>query len=93
MNWQDLERRFGEFEVPEDEPVFPLKVVCHLVDMNYWTLHEILRQGMIQEAKRKANKKFLSTREVKKLKIIKYLMDEKGVNIQGVKVILEMRDD
>jgi len=92
MDWQELERKFGDFEVPDDEPVFPLKVVCHLVHIEYWTLHEIVKIGIIKCA-RGRRKRFFTPREVKRIKIVKYLMDEKGVNLNGVKLILDMRDE
>lgn len=93
MRWDDLEHQFGEFQIPADEPVFPLMVVCRLIDMNYWTLHEVMRLGLIEEKAKKQKKKLFTQKEIKRLKIIKYLMDEKGVNLAGIKVIFEMEDD
>ena len=94
MDWESFLSEFDDVEIPDDEPVFPLQIVCHLLDMQYWTLHEIMKQGLIAAVKKKKQrKKFFSRKELKKLKIIKYLMDERGVNIQGVKLIFELKEE
>ena len=89
MRWQDIEEQF-DFELPVDEPVFPMNVVCDLLHMQYYLLHEIMKEGIIRE--RKQQKKLFSKRDVRKLKYIQYLIEEKGVNVKGVKIILEMQE-
>lgn len=80
----------SEIEIPQDEPVFPLNVVCELLHLHYWTLHEILKEGIVEPKKKGKSKKLFSYQDVKRLKYIKYLIEDKGVNIKGVKIILEM---
>ncbi len=92
MDWDDLDEQF-EIEIPLDEPVFPVSVVCDLLHMQYYMLHEIMKEGILAERKKKKHKKLFSKREVKKLKYIQYLIDERGVNVKGVKIILEMEDE
>lgn len=90
MRWEDLAKQF-DIEIPEDEPVFPLNIACELLRLHYWTLHEILKEGIIKPVgKSKKKKKLLSYKDMKTLKYVKYLIEDKGVNIKGVKVILEM---
>jgi MerR family transcriptional regulator/heat shock protein HspR len=79
-----------EIEIPQDEPVFPLNVVCELLHLHYWTLHEILQEGIVAPKKKGKAKKLFSYQDIKRLKYVKYLIEDKGVNIKGVKVILEM---
>jgi MerR family transcriptional regulator/heat shock protein HspR len=99
MNWQEINEQFG-LNIEEDEPVFPVNVVCQLAQLNYWTLHEIIKEGIIDQpikstkslkAKGPAKKKLFSCQDVKVLKYVHYLMEEKGVNVQGVKIILQMK--
>jgi MerR family transcriptional regulator/heat shock protein HspR len=82
-----------DIEIPPDEPVFPLNIVCKLLDMHYWTLQEILKEGLIRPKKKSKRKKLFSYKDIKRLKYIKYLMEERGVNIKGIKVIFEMREE
>jgi MerR family transcriptional regulator, heat shock protein HspR len=88
------EDRFERFEVsiPEDEPVYPLNIVCHILHLQYWTMHELMKEGVLENDKKKVRrkKKLFSRKDIRKLNYIKYLIEDKGVNIKGVKVILEM---
>lgn len=92
MRWEEIEKQF-EVDIPVDEPLFPLNIVCDLLQIQYHTLHEILREGIIKENRKKSTKKLLSVKDVKRLKYVKYLMEERGVNIQGIKVIFEIEKE
>lgn len=89
MPKEDLSEQF-DIEIPPDKPVFPINVVCELLHMQYYMLHEIMKEGIIGEGKRKKHKKLFSRQDIKLLKYVKYLIEDKGVNVRGVKVILEM---
>jgi MerR family transcriptional regulator/heat shock protein HspR len=82
-----------EIEIPSTEPVFPLNVVCDLLHLHYWTVHEILKEGILEPKRKRKTKKLFSYQDVKQLKYIKYLIEDKGVNIKGVKIILEMEHE
>jgi MerR family transcriptional regulator/heat shock protein HspR len=84
---------FDDFgvEIEPDEPVYPINVVCKLLDMHYWTVHEIIEEGILKPKKVGKRKKLLSQNDIKYLKYIKYLLEDRGVNIKGIKVIFEMR--
>ena len=84
-----------DVEIDPDDPVYPLNVVCRLLEMNYWTIHDILEQGIIAYKKKRESKKnkLLSYHDVKRLKYIKYLIEDKGVNIKGIKVIFKINGE
>lgn len=82
-----------EVSIPSDEPVFPVNVVCELVHLHYWTLHDILREGILEQKAKSRRKKLFSYSDIKLLKYVKYLMEDKGVNVKGVKIILEMEHE
>jgi DNA-binding transcriptional MerR regulator len=92
MKWEDIEEQF-EIKIPIDEPVFPVNVVCDLLHMQYYMLHEIMKEGLIRAPKKKKQKKLFSRRDVKRLKYIQYLIEERGVNVKGVRVILEIQEE
>lgn len=92
MDWKDIEEDF-DFEIPPNEPVFPMNVVCDLLQMQYYVLHEIMKEGILRERKNEKQRKLFSKREVKRLKYIQYLIEEKGVNVKGVKIILEIQEE
>ena len=95
LNEMKKERKQLQFEVtiPSNEPVFPVNVVCELLNLHYWTLHDILREGILEQKAKSRRKKLFSYSDVKRLKYIKYLMEDKGVNVKGVKIILEMQHE
>ncbi len=82
-----------DIEIDPEEPVYPLNVVCRLLDMHYWTLHEILEEGILKPKKVGKRKKLFSYKDIKLLKYIKYLIEKKGVNIKGIKVIFELKKE
>ncbi len=91
MRWEELDKQF-EIQIPPDVPVYPVNVVCELLHMQYYLLHEIMQQGILEERRRRKQKKLFSQQDIRKLKYIKYLIEERGVNVKGVKVILEIQE-
>ena len=81
-----------DIEIDPEEPVFPLNVVCRLLHMQYWTVHEVIEEGLISFKKAKKKRKLFSRNDMKRLKYIKYLIEDKGVNIKGIKVIFEITE-
>ncbi len=88
---ENVEDRFS-VDIEEDEAVFPVEVVCKLTDLQYWTLRSILKEGIVTPKKVGKKKMLFSKKDIKKVECIKYLMDEKGVNLQGVRVFFEISD-
>ena len=91
MEWDFDDEQF-DIDIDPMLPVFPLNVVCKLLQMNYWTLHDIINEGLIETIEQ-GRKKLLSHNDVRRLKIIKYLLEEEGVNIKGIKIILHLREE
>ncbi len=91
MEWREIEEQF-ELDIPVDEPIFPVNIVCKLLDIQYYLLHEIVKEGILSAVKRE-KKKLFSLKDMKQLKYIKHLVEDQGVNIKGVKVILEIKEE
>ncbi|MCF7917063.1 MAG: MerR family transcriptional regulator [Candidatus Omnitrophica bacterium] len=91
MEWREIEEQF-DLDIPVDEPIFPVNIVCKLLDIQYYLLHEIVKEGILSEVKKK-KKKLFSLKDMKQLKYIKHLVEDQGVNIKGVKVILEIKEE
>ena len=45
MDW-DFEDDQFDIDIDPEMPVFPLNIVCKLVEINYWTLHDIINEGL-----------------------------------------------
>lgn len=82
---------FEEFYIHIDEPIFTTGVVCRLLSIPIWVLKQLDSTGLVSPPRNLAGQSRLySKRELKKLDYIWYLMDEKNVKVDGIKVILEM---
>ena len=91
MDWDFDDEQF-EIDIDPMMPVFPLNIVCKLIQMNYWTLHDIINEGLLETIKR-GRRKLLSHNDIKRLKMIQYLLEEEGVNIKGIKIILRLKEE
>ena len=81
-----------EFEVTIDpnEPLFIISVVSEMVDIPIWTLRKLDDLGVVQPQRIGKKTRCYSQSQLKVLKYVQYLMEDKGVNISGIKMILEM---
>mgnify|MGYP001583352775 CR=1 FL=1 len=82
----------GIFDVyiSPDEPVYVISVVSKLVDLPVWTLRQIEKVGIISPKRIGKKSRLYSLKDIKKLEYVHYLMEEKHVNIRGIKIILEI---
>ena len=75
--------------ISPDEPVYVISVVSKLVDMPVWTLRQLDKAGLVHPKRIGKKNRLYSLTDVKKLEYIHYLMEDKHVNIHGIKLILE----
>jgi len=82
----------GMFDIyiSPDEPVYVISVVSKLVNMPVWTLRQLDKQGIVCPKRIGKKSRLYSLKDIKKLEYIAYLMEEKHVNLRGIKVILEL---
>jgi MerR family transcriptional regulator/heat shock protein HspR len=74
--------------IPVEEPVYVISVVCKLVNIPIWTLRQLDKAGIVKPKRVGKKSRFYSLKDLKKLEYVHYLMEEKRVNIHGVKIIL-----
>lgn len=82
-----------DIDIPEDEPLYTISAICRLLHMEYYRMHEILKEGLIEPKKIGKRKKMFSYDDIKRIKYIQYLMEDEGVNIHGVRIIMEMKEE
>jgi len=79
-----------DIQISADEPVYVISVVSKLLDMPVWTLRALDRAGVVCPKRIGKKSRLYSLKEVKRLEYVHYLMEDKRINISGIKVILEM---
>lgn len=78
-------------DIDDQDPVYPLDVVSKIVDMPLWTLRTIIKEGIVHPKVESKKKMYFCKNDLKVIEYTKYLMDVKGVNIKGVRLIFEMQ--
>ena len=73
-----------------DEPVYTIGVAARLLGVSPQTLRVIEREGLLDPYRTEANIRLYSENDLLLLQRIRALVSEEGVNLAGVKLILEM---
>ena len=79
-----------EVEIKPHEPVYIISVVSAIVQIPIWTLRKLDDMGVIKPKRIGKKTRCYSKIQVQQLNYVHYLMEEKRVNISGIKIILEM---
>src|SRR5665647_791052 len=76
----------------EDEPFFVIGIAARLVNVHQQTLRYYERLGLLEPGRSRGNIRLYSMRDIQRAQQIRRLIDELGVNLAGVEVILNMTD-
>jgi MerR family transcriptional regulator/heat shock protein HspR len=76
--------------VKDDEPRYVISVAARMLGIQTHTLRYYEKIGIIAPVRTKGNIRLYSEKDVSHLRQLKTLMDELGVNLAGVEVILRM---
>jgi len=79
-----------DIHISPDEPVYVISVVSKLVDLPVWTLRQLDKVGVVCPKRIGKKSRLYSLKDIKKLEYIHYLMEDRHVNISGIKMILEI---
>ena len=74
----------------DDAPCFVISVAARMVRVHSQTLRYYEREGLLEPARSRGNIRLYSQRDIEKLRRIKSLTDELGINLAGVQVVLHM---
>jgi MerR family transcriptional regulator/heat shock protein HspR len=77
-----------EFE--DSEPCYVISVAARMIGVHAQTLRYYERAGIIEPSRSAGNRRLYSTEDIDRLRRIKTLIDDLGVNLAGVEVILRM---
>jgi MerR family transcriptional regulator/heat shock protein HspR len=74
------------------EPRYVISVAARMLGVHAQTLRYYERAGMIEPSRSRGNRRLYSMEDIDRLKRIKTLIDDLGVNLAGVEVILRMSE-
>ena len=76
--------------VPEDAPVFVISVAATLAGMHPQTLRQYDRLGLVSPGRTPGRGRRYSARDIEQLRQVQRLSQDEGINLAGVKRILEL---
>lgn len=74
------------------EPVFAIAVAARLTGMHPQTLRKYERAGLLRPARQSGNHRLYSPADVTRLRRIRYLVEERGLNVAGLEMTLRIVD-
>ena len=73
-----------------NEPLFVISVAARLVKMHPQTLRKYEREGLIAPSRTQGNLRLYSDRDIERLRQVKYLVEDRGLNLAGVQMVLDI---
>ncbi|MDA0301503.1 MAG: MerR family transcriptional regulator [Chloroflexi bacterium] len=80
----------GGHSVPQHEPVFQISVVSRMVGIHQQTIRSYERVGLLNPARSSGNTRLFSHADVERLRQVVRLVNDLGINLAGVEVILRL---
>jgi MerR family transcriptional regulator, heat shock protein HspR len=77
-------------EQHEAEPRYVISIAAKMLDIQTYTLRYYERVGIIEPGRSQGNVRLYSDQDIATLKRVKTLVDDMGINLPGVEVILRM---
>jgi MerR family transcriptional regulator, heat shock protein HspR len=76
----------------ENEPVYVISVAARLAGLPCWVLRVLDQEGIVVPCRTDSNRRLYSDADIVVLNRV-FQLTKRGVNIEGVKVILEMEQE
>ncbi len=80
------------FEMSERAPLYFISIAARLVGMHAQTLRKYERMGLIEPPRSGGRVRLYSPEDIRRLRQIKYLVGELGINLAGTDRILEITE-
>jgi MerR family transcriptional regulator/heat shock protein HspR len=74
----------------DGEPVYVIGVVARLLHMHPQTLRKYERAGLVQPSRTEGMLRLYSDEDLRRLRLIKRLVDDLGLNLAGVELVLRL---
>lgn len=74
----------------DEEPCYVISIAARMVGMHAQTLRQYERVGLVEPKRTRGNIRMYSRADVARLRQVQRLMNDLGVNLAGVEVILRM---
>jgi MerR family transcriptional regulator/heat shock protein HspR len=79
-------------ENEDQEPRYVISVAARMIGVHAQTLRYYERMGLIEPSRSQGNIRLYSMRDIERVRRVKSLMNDLGVNLAGVEVILRLAE-
>ena len=76
----------------DNDPCFVISVAARMVRVHTQTLRYYEREGLLEPGRSRGNIRLYSQKDIEKLRSIKSLTDELGINLAGVQVVMRLME-
>ena len=73
-------------------PVYVISIAANLTRCHPRTLRIYEEEGLLEPVRTESNIRLYSDEDVRRVRVIRYLTQVRGVNLAGVKMVLQLRD-
>jgi MerR family transcriptional regulator/heat shock protein HspR len=81
------------FDLTDDTPVYVISVAAQLSGLHPQTLRQYDRLGLVCPGRTTGRGRLYSTRDIMQLREVQRLSQEEGINLAGIKRILELENE
>jgi MerR family transcriptional regulator/heat shock protein HspR len=74
----------------ESEPLYVISVASRLLKLHPQTLRKYEREGFVEPSRTPGNLRLYSSEDIDRLRQVKSLVEERGVNLAGVQMALKL---
>lgn len=78
--------------IPKTQPIYPISVIAEILKVHQRTLRIYDEEGLLSPKRSPKNRRLYSLEDTERGKFIQYLTKEMGINLAGIKIILNMLD-
>ena len=78
-----------DIQISPDEPAYVISVVSKLLSVPVWTLRRLDTAGLVCPKRVGKKSRLYSLNDIRRVQHVVFLVEEKHVNLSGVKMILE----
>lgn len=75
-----------------DEPVYLISVVATMLEIHPQTLRQYEREGLVEPSRTQGRMRLYSQKDIDRMKLILRLTRQMGVNLAGVDIVLQLKE-
>lgn len=76
----------------ESEPLYVISVASRLLRLHPQTLRKYEREGFVAPSRTTGNLRLYSTEDIERLRQVKHLVEDQGINLAGVQLALGLTE-